>query len=253
MPVAIFAPARRAAIWLATAVLTFGLQGCMAGSRSIPAKDALALSASALAGSENYAFAGELSLYDAGGEVGSRSAFEGQVTGHGNLKLQWKPSELSAMETGDSASYETYRPLQLLEALKGDDATAAYAEKPTQSKPVKLVVRLDDEVAKRRVAEELRQQLAMLRSTYATGSKETGVGKAAAILSEAEARMEAAIKSLKVRTVCYWTADPKNWFPSQLKEESQLSYEWEGRSLNEKRSSETNFHNDADGDTIKGS
>ncbi|MFC5403186.1 hypothetical protein [Cohnella soli] len=253
MPIAIVVWAGRAALMAAVTAIAVSLQGCMAGSRSISAMDALALSASALAGSENYAFSGELSRYDTSGDVGSRIAFEGKVTDHGNLKMQWKPSELSVLEADDSTLRETYRPLQLLKVLRSDRATASYEEKPTPTKPVQLAVRLDDAVAKQRMAEELRKQLSTLRSMYAQDTKSNKGGKALAILDEADAKLEDAIKSLKVQTVCYWTADPRSWFPFRLKEETELSYMWEGKALNEKRRSETKFHNGADGVTIKGS
>jgi hypothetical protein len=219
------------------------LSGCMAASNTLPANKALALSASALSGSESYDFDGEVSVFDPGGFVGSRSAYEGEVSSHGNMKIKWKTKDTipvaSSSVSSKSISKTTYRPLQLLESIGAKSAVISYAEQPLPAQPVRLRIQLDDNVAKERVAAGLRADFELLRA-----DKELRKGdpeKANQILSDAGQRLETALTTLKVKTVCQWTANPKGWFPSQLTEETVLSYTWDGKPFQEKRISETNF------------
>lgn len=219
-------------------MLIFGTQGCHLISSSLPADKAFALSASALSGSERYEFAGEVSVFDPGGYIGGRAAYEGEVTMHGKLSMQWKSAGSASLET-NSRQTTAYRPLQLLESIKGESATITYAEKPVPDQPVRMRIKLDDKVARERLVKVLRDDFALLRAD--NGLLRGDPAKAEQILLDANKRLEEALSTLKVSTVCQWTADPKNWFPSQLKEESTLSYRWDGKPYKEKRISETNF------------
>ncbi|QJD83499.1 hypothetical protein [Cohnella herbarum] len=230
--------ARKAAITTGAAMLFIGTQGCQLISTSLPADKAFAMSASALSGSERYGFAGEVSVLDPGGFVGGRAAFEGEVTMHGKLSMQWKSNSSATMEV-NSQQTTAYRPLQLLESIKGDSATITYAEKPVPNQPVRMQIKLDDTVARDRLAQVLRDDFALLRAD--NGLLRGDPAKAEQILLAANKRLEEALSTLEVTTVCQWTADPKSWFPSQLKEESTLSYRWNGKPYKEKRISETNF------------
>ncbi|RED65885.1 hypothetical protein [Cohnella lupini] len=214
------------------------LQGCMTSSTSLPANEAFALSASALSGSDTYGFAGEVSLFKPGGSIGSKAAYEGEVTLHGNMKMQWINSGLSAASAHSSAS-RAYRPLQLLESVNDKSNVISYAEKPMQAKPVQIRIQLNEKAASDRVAEGLREEIKLLRS-----DKELLRGdsvKAEQILAAADERLEKALTTLKANTVCLWTADPKSWFPERMREETSLTYVWEGKTYKEKRISETNF------------
>ncbi|TFE31814.1 hypothetical protein [Cohnella luojiensis] len=219
------------------------LTGCMAASNTLPADEAFALSASALSGSESYEFDGEVSLLDPGGLVGSRAAYEGEVSLHGNLKMRWKTKESNPV-TSDSVkskpiSTTAYRPLQLLEYIKAKSAVISYAEQPVPAQPVRLRIQIDENVATERVAAGLREDFKLL---LADGELRKGnPDKANQILSDADQRLETALTTLKVKTVCQWTANPNGWFPSQLTEETVLSYTWDGKPFQEKRISETNF------------
>jgi hypothetical protein len=225
-----------------------GIQGCMANPASLPAKDALALSASALSGSERYTFAGEVSVLDSGGVVGGRAAYTGEVTMHGKLDMQWKaPSGLSQASLSEKTI--TYRPLQLLESVKATNATISYVEKPSSARPIRMQIRLDDQTAKDRIVNQLKEEFTLLRADKDLLRGDPA--RAEEVLRTSEKRLEKALATLKVMTVCQWTADPKSWFPSQLKEETELSYDWNGKSCKEKRISETNFILNEQGGTMK--
>ncbi|MCD9026538.1 hypothetical protein [Cohnella silvisoli] len=224
------------------------MQGCMTSSASLSANKALALSASALSGSESYGFAGEVSVIDPGGSVGSKAAYEGKVTLHGNMQLQWKNSATHSASV-KSQNAMSYQPLKLLEYINGKSAEITYAETPIPNRPVHLQIKLDDNVARERVVAGLRADLALLRS-----DKELLRGdpkEAEKILSNAGKRLETAIATLKVKTVCDWTADPKDWFPDRLREETILTYSWDGKPFREKRIAETNFLHNAQDGTMK--
>jgi len=229
------------------------LQGCMTSSSSMPANKALALSASALSGSEEYKFAGKLSVFDPIGFVGHKAEYNGEVTLHGNLKIQWKPSNTgTGLYSSNTKKQQqpviAYEPLQLLQAIKDQSAVITYAEQPVPSQPVHLQIKLDDTVAKERVAEDLRAEFALLRAD--TGLVQSNPVKAEDLLNAANKRLEAALSTLSVRTACEWTANPKDWFPSQLKEETILTYSWDGKTYQEKRIAETNFLSGAQGGTM---
>ncbi|OXS62351.1 hypothetical protein B1A99_00315 [Cohnella sp. CIP 111063] len=211
------------------------LTGCMGRVGSLPADQAFALSASALSGSDSYGFAGELALYNPGGKMETRAAFEGEVSRHGNLKLNWTEP---GMDAGRSREFGPgYKPLSLLEALNGRNASISYADPPTPGEPVRIRIRLNEEAAKRRIADVLREEMAEVRADKRLYAAE----QARSALEAAERKLEAALDTLKVDTVVIWTADPKSWFPGRMSELTELTYSWEGKSYREKRTSETNF------------
>ncbi|BBI34557.1 hypothetical protein [Cohnella abietis] len=258
-------------------LLVIFLQGCTASTKSMSAEEAFALSASALSGSENYSIDGEISVVDPAGFVGKKAAYEGEVTSHGNLKLSWKASNIAsnsesnpapnnasnnspstiknAAPYAESSSATTenmtaYQPLQLLKSLSGKTAVISYAKPAILSQNVNFQIKLDDAVARERIVEGLREEFALLRrESGLLGGDSTGAEK---ILGKANKRLEAALSTLKVKTTCYWTANSKNWFPKQLREETVLTYSWEGKALQEMRLSKTNFlHNTQDGTISK--
>jgi hypothetical protein len=104
-------------------------------------------------------------------------------------------------------------------------------------------------VAKDRVVKQLKEEFALLRSDK--GLLRGDPDEAEKILRTSEARLQTALDTLKVKTTCQWTANPKSWFPSQMKEETVLSYDWDGKPCQEKRVSETNFLLKAQGGTMK--
>jgi hypothetical protein len=226
----------------------FSLQGCMASTNSLPANKALALSASALSGSESYGFSGEVSVINPGGFVGSKAAYEGEVTSHGNMKMKWTNS-MALTTTTKPHNTTSYQPLQLLESINSQSAVISYVQAPSPNRPVHLQIKLDDDVARKRVVAGLRADLALLRSdnNLLKGNRK----EADKILSNAGKRLDTAISTLKVTTVCDWTTDPKDWFPNQLKEETVLTYMWDNKPCREKRVSKTNFLHNAQNGTMK--
>jgi hypothetical protein len=224
------------------------LQGCIPSSSSMPANKAFALSASALSGSENYAFDGKVSLINPAGFVGSEASYEGVVIGHGDLRIQWKDANTHAVSV-KSPSKISYQPLKLLAAIKGNSAVIAYAKTPSPNSPVHFQIKLDDKVARER-------EVAGLRADFALLSNESNLLRgnpveARKIISRSKKKLEAALATLKVTTVCNWTADPKDWFPRQMSEETALAYTWNGMPCREKRISVTNFLHNAQNGTMK--
>ncbi|XID95248.1 hypothetical protein ACF3MZ_12350 [Paenibacillaceae bacterium WGS1546] len=214
------------------AIALLGASGCAAGGR-LPASEAFARSASALSGTESYGFAGQLSVYNPAGRLGSRMSYEGVVNGHGEIKLQWHPPR-AASEEGRGPRTSAYRPLQLLETLNSRNAEIVYADDDRRAGPIRLLIRLDDAAAKERIAGGLRAEMALLR-------EDARSDEAGRLLAAAEERLEAALSTLKVDTEMLWEANPHNWFPTRMSENTLLKYEWDGRVYEEKRTSETNF------------
>jgi len=225
---------------VAAAVLLSALQGCQGASSRVSANEAFALSASALSGRESYGFSGHVVLYDPEGRPGTRSAYEGQVRDHGNLKINWTGEGPEAASEEEASRGNAYRPLKLLEAMGSRTAAMAYEEFPAADKPVKIKIKLDEAAAKARIADGLREEMSRLK---ADAAEWPGVrsGKGEKLLSDAERRLEAALATLRVETTVRWTADPNDWFPRRMEEETVLNYSWEGNAYREKRVSVTDF------------
>lgn len=216
----------------AAAIALLGASGCAASGR-LPATEAFARSASALSGSESYGFAGQLSVYNPAGRLGSRTSYEGEVNGHGVTKLQWHPLR-AAYEEDRGSRTNAYRPLQLLETLNSRNAEIVYADDDRRAGPIRLLIRLDDAAAKERIAGGLRAEMAQLREDARSDD-------ARQLIETAAERLEAALSTLKVETEILWEANAKNWFPSRMSENTLLNYEWDGKVYKERRASETNF------------
>ncbi|KIL35215.1 hypothetical protein SD71_14250 [Cohnella kolymensis] len=105
------------------------LQGCAMWPASMPAEKTFAMSASALSGSERYGFNGEVAVVDAGGWVVNRTAYKGEVVGHGKLNMTVTPPQqgtaAEAQKNGDG-----FQPLQLLQAINNGSAAIRYTERP---------------------------------------------------------------------------------------------------------------------------
>jgi hypothetical protein len=223
------------------------LQGCAFWPASMPAEKAFALSASALSGSERYGFNGEVAVVDAGGWVANRAKYKGEVVGHGNMNMEVTPKQQGAAVNSQQPA-ASFQPLQLLKAINNGSASVSYAERPNRSEPVRFRIKLDKDVARKRIADSLRADLAAVRNER----KPAGKNRAAAekVLTRADQTLELALSTLQVSTVCLWSADPRTWFPRQLKEETVLQYTLGGRPYQEKRVSVTNFLPDNRSGTI---
>jgi len=229
----------RALLWIGTiGAAAASLQGCAGSPERVSAEEAFALSASALSGSESYGFVGEIALFDPYGRLGGKSAFEGQVSGHGDLKINWKPGD-GISERAHAAKSGTDRPLKLLEALNGRSATISYEEAPMADRPVALRIKLNGELAKARIADGLREEMKLLRTDESLPGLHSAEREKT--LASADKKLEAALSTLQVETVVHWTANPKSWFPIRMEEETELNYTWEGVSYREKRTSATDF------------
>ncbi|WP_027084195.1 hypothetical protein [Cohnella panacarvi] len=213
------------------------LQGCMnAGTSNLSAEDAFALSASALSGSESYGLSGEVSVIDSGGFVANKLAYEGEVTGHGNLNVQW--TSLSAKAAAERPVESNYEPLDLLKSIQDKTAVIKYAG-GTVPDQVRFTIKLDDAVAKRRIADQLRKELSALEQDKVL--LERNPRQSAKVISNAKTTLEDVLSGLKVTTNCEWYANKRTWFPKKLQEETVLQYEWKGKAYREKRVSVTNF------------
>lgn len=214
------------------------LQSCAMWPASMPAEKAFALSASALSGSERYDFNGEVAIVDAGGWIANRAQYKGEVVEHGKLNMKVTPSGQGTSSNAPQPA-PAFQPLQLLQAIQNGSASIRYAERPTRSDPVQFQIELDDAVARKRMADGLRAELAAVRSESAMIRQNREAAEK--VLTQAEKTMEEALSTLQVETVCRWSADPRTWFPRQLREETVLEYTWDGKPYREKRVSVTNF------------
>jgi hypothetical protein len=230
-----------------TLFVFLSLQGCMASTTTLPAEEAFALSASKLSGTDRYGIEGEVSIQSPSGWVSSKAAYKGEVTLHGNLKMEWTTSNIHSASVKPQG-ITAFQPLQLLEAINKQTAVISYAETPLPAQPVHFRIKLNDEIARERVAKGLRADFVLLRTESSLLRRDPV--KAEKILSTAGKQLEAAIATLKVTTVCDWTANPKDWFPSQLKEETVLNYKLKDKPYQEMRVSETYFHLQAQDGTI---
>jgi hypothetical protein len=185
---------------------------------------------------DRYSFAGELATYGPDGKAERRSRYRGQVEGHRPSAMRWDGG-------GAAANDEARHPLELASALQASPATVEYL--PGGRGRVKLRITLDPGAAKERVARPLRSRLSGLRREAAgrlQAAAATPDAKEAAAKPDRETkRLEGKLSTLRVVTVCEWTADRRTWFPSELREETTIAYRQDGRDVVEKTTSVTNF------------
>ncbi|MFC5703466.1 hypothetical protein ACFPVX_19430 [Cohnella faecalis] len=243
----------RQAAWLA--LCGAGLSGCLGAKTELPADQAFARSASALSGTDHYGFTGEVAVVGVSGFVAGRSTYKGEVSDHGLLNIKWNGAgasqgELTTANTEKEGSASLH-PFQLLKALENGTATISYDEAAASPAAVVFRIRLTDESARQRMADGLKAEMAQLRDSL-NESKLGGARKAEAeaVLRDADKTLAAALSTLSAETECVWTADRRTWFPSRLKEETKLSYTWQGKPREERRVSETNFLRNPQSDTI---
>ncbi|MBB6735865.1 hypothetical protein, partial [Cohnella zeiphila] len=213
-----------------------GLAGGCGGSGEASPRDAFALTASALSGVDRYSFAGELTQYGPDGKVERRSGYRGRVEDHRPAAMQWN----GGAAAGDG---EGRHPLELAAALQAAPAAVEYVP---ASGMVKLRITLDPAAAKERVARPLRSRLSGLKrdgqDLLRVDSASPDARESAAARERETRRLERKLSTLRVATVCEWTADRRTWFPSELREETTVAYRDEnGRDIAEKTTSVTNF------------
>ncbi len=232
----------------AAAFLMF-LSACAGNGETVSAEKAFTLSASALAGTDNFRFDGEVSIFDPNGVLAVYSQYAGKVTGHGELELQWSGG--GAAQARASEGPPAFHPLQLLEAVRMRDAKVSRAGTPGMKDTVLLRIELEPEAASDQLAEGLRSEIAKLKEETA-GRELTPEEReqAGSLLANAEQSLEAALSSLKAQSVYYWEADRDSWFPLELTERTTLTYEWRGKTCTENRSSATHFLPEGGSDTM---
>lgn len=239
---------KKLAVLQVAVFILMSIQGCMAASTSLRADEAFALSASALSGIDQYEIEGEVTIVGPAGFISGKAGYEGEVIGHGNLKLKWTTLSLQAASIKTPA-FTSYQPLRLLEHINKKSAKITYVEFPNPNKIVRFNIKLDDQIALERVRADLRAEMKLLRSENDLLKRDPA--ESDKILSKAEKRLEEALATLKVMTTCEWTANPKGWLPRQLKEKTTMSYKWNTQTFKEERTSVTHFHLNVQDDTIK--
>jgi hypothetical protein len=228
------------------------LSGCRPGVRSMSADKAFALSASALSGSDRYGLTGVVSIFDPNGVRSGTTRYQGEVTGHGKFNLHRMEGASLVRTRAVAGGSSSFQPLQLLSDVQHHTADVTYADHAYENDTVRLQVKLTDAAANKRIADDLRSELRSLRGDMKKRSLKPAQRKQAeAALDRADRRLNEALSTLKVTTVCLWTADRNTWFPRQMTEDTRLSYQWNGRTYREKRVSETNFLRGGGNDTIR--
>lgn len=233
--------------WLAAAL---ALPGCAVKWERLSAEQAFARSASALSGYDRFKFDGEVALYDPNGNVAEKAAFRGKVADHKPLALEWEHGRKpNAAGPND--------PFLLLKAVQAHAGSIAY--EPAERGDIVLKVTVRPEAAAERIKETIRMKMASVRAETQEAKRvlaRTGTADdrrlmlAERKLSEADAVLAKVLPTLKVSTVCRWTADSRTWFPREMAEESVIRYTWNGKVYTEKRTSVTNFRLDADSGKI---
>lgn len=223
------------------------LSGCLAPSR-MPPERAFALSASALSGRDGYSYDGEWAAYSADGAALGGASYRGLVSDHRPLVLLWDGP-------GAAGGGQGHHPLALSEAAQLQASEIAYAPPPSRG-TVAFRITLRPEAARRAVAEPLRRQVEEARRSLDARidpSREIDRkrrAKAFRALGRSEAELEERLASLEASTVFTWIADRRTWFPKELREETELRYEADGRERRERRTSVTIFRKGGFGDTM---
>ncbi|WEK52873.1 MAG: hypothetical protein P0Y55_09660 [Candidatus Cohnella colombiensis] len=224
------------------------LQGCLnAPTSSLSAKEALALSASALSGSERYNVSGEVTLINPSGMIASHLFYDGKISEHGKLNMQWRAEKEGQINGGfkersakeQKMQMEEFEPLEILDLIKGNKASVRYAKQTANKDEFELIMMLNDEVSRAHIANELRTQL----NTIAEDEQQLLRQSASAqrLYAQAKQELEEKLARLQVTTECRWVASSRSWFPSQLSVETTMRYQWKNNMLQEKRVSQTHF------------
>lgn len=221
--------------------------GCLAPSRMPPEK-AFALSASALSGRDGYSYAGEWAAFGADGAALGGASYRGLVSGH-------RPIVLQSDGPGGAGGGQGHHPLALAEAAQLQASEIAYAPPPSRD-TVAFRIAVRPEAARRAIAEPLRRQMEEARRSLnaridpSRENDRNPRAKAFRALGRSEAELEERLASLEASTVFTWIADKRTWFPKELREETELRYEADGKERRERRTSVTIFRKGGSGDTM---
>lgn len=239
-------------------IVLIALSSCGEGKDSVSPSQAFALSASALSGSDQYRLRGEITINDHRAGRTERLWYTGDVTGHGHLSLRWSDRPANADQTmgngHNSLNNEISsnakilhntrygKPLSLLNAMQNAAANVTYTDSNVGDGSVRLRIELSADAARKRIADSLQDELNRLRSDWRdqqlnSAQRQRGDDE----LQRASRQLAAILPTLQVQTICYWTADRKSWFPRSMREQTEIAYQWQGKTVRETRAADTYF------------
>jgi len=259
----------------------YGLTGCGAVSKSLPADKFLALSISGLAGVDQYTFQGQSGVVlPIGVTVGSVS-YTGEVTDHANMTVQmtgsgdgaggtsgvgvmsssgnwtllarrgadrWLPATakdgmrpLSAVGSWSESAWAGINPLERLERMKNAAKSVVYGPSDGNDRHRIVQIVLKPSAAK----EEWRHRIEAEWESVAGGrpvqAASDGGGAWSAAYEKAGKQLAAMLDSLQAETRMEITADSRTMIPIKIVEHSVLRFEADGRSREESHSGVVTF------------
>lgn len=210
-----------AALWLTSA-------GC--SNASHPPEEWLNLSIAGLAGTDQYAFSGQTTIYTAEGFASAPRTFQGHIEEH--TKLHAKDDDGEKLE---------WSPIELLEKVKNADKKVSFNEAASTADTVALHIVLNDEDANKLWKEQLQEEMNALA---AKAPLEEGAYKKAWMkeLAQSRKQLDRMLKSLQVQAQYDVLIDRDSLVPLKLAEHTVFHYSLSGQDKQEKRDTNVTFN-----------
>ncbi|MCM3626345.1 hypothetical protein M3194_03040 [Paenibacillus glycanilyticus] len=209
------------------AVLPLTLAGC--SNASHPPEEWLNLSIAGLAGTDQYAFSGQTTIYTAEGFATAPRTFKGHIEEHTRLHAQ-----------GDDGEELEWSPIELLQKVKNANKKVSFNEAASSADTVALHVVLNDKDANKLWKEQLQQEMNKLA---AKAPLEEGAYKTAWMkeFNDSRKQMDNMLKSLQVQSQYDVLIDRGSLVPLKLKEHTIFHYSLSGQDKQEKRDTNVSF------------
>ncbi|SFD61624.1 hypothetical protein SAMN05216378_0666 [Paenibacillus catalpae] len=210
------------------AALPLTLAACSNASR--PPEEWLNLSIAGLAGTDQYAFSGQTTIYTAEGFANAPRTFQGHIEEHTKLHAQ--------NEDGEELSWS---PIELLEKLKKADKKVSFNEAASTADLVALHVELNDKDANKLWKDQLQEEMNALESK---APLQEGAYKDAWMkeFNQSRKQMDNMLKSLQVKSQYDVLIDRGSLVPLKLAEHTIFHYSLSGKDKQEKRDTNVSFN-----------
>jgi hypothetical protein len=210
------------------AAVSLALAGCSNASR--PPEEWLNLSIAGLAGTDQYAFSGQTTIYTAEGLANAPRTFQGHIEEHTKLHAQ--------TENGEDLAWS---PIELLEKVKHADKKVSFNEAASTAETVALHIQLNDKDANELWKQQLQEEMNALE---AKAPLEDGAYKDAWMkeFNQSRKQMDNMLKTLQVQSQYDVLIDRDNLVPLKLAEHTVFHYALSGKSKQEKRDTNVSFN-----------
>ncbi|GLX68369.1 hypothetical protein MU1_27140 [Paenibacillus glycanilyticus] len=187
------------------------------------------MSIAGLAGTDQYAFSGQTTIYSAEGWAYAPRTFQGRIEEHTNLHAK-----------GDDGKDLAWSPIELLNKVKSADKKVSFNKAATTADTVALLVQLNEEDANKLWKEQLQQEMNVLA---AKAPLEDGAYKKAWTkeYNQSREQMEQMLKSLQVQSQYEVLIDRSSLVPLKLAEHTSFKYSLSGQKKQEKRDTSVTF------------